>query len=564
MNRKLSAAFTLLVATPLLACPLVASPAPMKRIDFVVDGKVTEHAGIVGRTTATGDEQHDHAFVLNGLYKFVYAGAGFTSPNARIHARLAVNKFEGTGAGMLVNGHWFGFDAKPENRIFGAGEAFDGKTTTFAKAADHIAPGEPFDMVIEVKDGTLTYSLNGKQVASVSNFPRACDAHPVDAGKGHKLQLVTAIRSWRAKVELYSFYVETEGELVALPKSKAVFRSMGSRGTHTFRIPALLVTKKNTLLAFAEARRNGAHDSAEIDTVVRRSEDDGKSWGPEIVVFDGGGNVAGNPCPVVDQSTGRIWSLNTWNSSKVPENRIKSGFGEDSRRVFVTYSDDDGKTWAEPNEITTSVKRRDWSWYATGPGAGIQLERGKYKGRLIIPCDHKSLPTGKPHTYHSHIVYSDDHGKSWQIGAVSEMGLNECEAVELEDGSVMLNSRNHGVDSFHRGVSISKDGGETFTSFRRDPKLLEPRCQASIHRYRWAVKNKPGIILFANPAQKWREYLMLRMSYDDGKTWPDARIIYPYTSAYCDLAILSDGRIAVLYERDNATRIDLAILPALK
>ena len=142
-------------------------------------------------------------------------------------------------------------------------------------------------------------------------------------------------------------------------------------------------------------------------------------------------------------------------------------------------------------------------------------------------------------------------------------GLNECEAVELEDGSVMLNSRNHGVNEFHRGVSISKDGGETFSSFRRDPVLLEPRCQASIRRYRWAEGHKPGVILFANPAWQWRTFLMLRISRDDGKTWPEAKIVYPNAAAYCDIAVLPDGRIAVLFERDNYKAIDLAILPAM-
>ena len=158
----------------------------------------------------------------------------------------------------------------------------------------------------------------------------------------------------------------------------------------------------------------------------------------------------------------------------------------------------------------------------------------------------------------------DDHGETWHIGAQTDHGLNECEAVELENGDVMLNSRNHGVDEFHRGVSISKDGGQTFSSFRRDPALLEPRCQASIRRYRWSDGDKPGVILFSNPARKWRDFLMLRMSYDDGMTWPDARMIYPYTTAYSDITVLSDGRIAVLFERDNHTEIDLAILPALQ
>ena len=151
-----------------------------------------------------------------------------------------------------------------------------------------------------------------------------------------------------------------------------------------------------------------------------------------------------------------------------------------------------------------------------------------------------------------------------QIGAKTEHGLNECEAVELEDGAVMLNSRNHGVPEVHRGVAISKDGGETFSSFRRDPMLLEPRCQASIRRYRWTEGANPGILLFSNPAWTWRTFMMLRMSYDDGKTWPDARVIYPWSSAYSDIAVLPDGRIAVLFERENSRAIDLAILPAIE
>ncbi|MCP4509382.1 MAG: exo-alpha-sialidase, partial [Fuerstiella sp.] len=111
---------------------------------------------------------------------------------------------------------------------------------------------------------------------------------------------------------------------------QTIYKS-GSATTNTYRIPALLVSKKDTILAFAEARRNSGSDTANIDTVVRRSKDGGKTWGDEIIVFDEHDNVAGNPCPVVDQSTGRIWILQTWNSHKVHENQTKAGFGEDSR-----------------------------------------------------------------------------------------------------------------------------------------------------------------------------------------------------------------------------------------
>jgi len=531
--------------------------------DIIRDGKLTRHGAIVGRSTRAGDGKDDNAFVLKDLYKFVYAGSGFRSTDARIHARLSMNKLGNTGAGVLVNGHWFTFDIGSGNKIGVAGPAFGKKAKVFVDSEGRIKPGVPFDVDIRIKEGTLTYSINGELVGTVNNFPTAMETVPSpDVGSVHKLGLITALRSWRADLKIFDFRVEADGEIVPLPEMQTIYKS-GSATTHTYRIPALLVSKKGTILAFAEARRNSGGDTANIDTVVRRSEDGGKTWGDEIIVFDEQDNVAGNPCPVVDQSTGRIWSLQTWNSHTVHEPQMKAGFGEDSRRVFITYSDDDGKTWAKAKDISASAKQKEWSWYATGPGTGIQLQRGQHKGRLIIPCDHTRLPEGGPKTHHSHILYSDDHGATWHVGAQTDHGLNECEAVELENGDVMLNSRNHGVDEFHRGVSISKDGGQTFSSFRRDPALLEPRCQASIRRYRWANGDKPGVILFSNPARKWRDFLMLRMSYDDGMTWPDARIIFPFTTAYSDITVLSDGRIGVLFERDNHTKIDLAILPGL-
>lgn len=330
-----------------------------------------------------------------------------------------------------------------------------------------------------------------------------------------------------------------------------------SNSAHTFRIPALVVTKQGTLLAFAEARRNGGGDTGAIDTVIRRSTDGGKTFGPMRVVAAGNGDVLGNPAPVV-LASGRIILLSTWNSAQVHESQIQPGFGNDSRRVFVSTSDDDGLTWTSPREVTADVKRSSWGWYATGPGAGIQLTRGQRVGRIVVPCNHREQGIDR-----SHVITSDDDGATWRVGGVTAEGTNESRAVELADGGVMLNSRNHRSTSKQRAVSISADAGDSFdpAQFRRDPVLIEPHCQAAIVRHSWPAGGEPGLLLFSNPASKTkRERLTIRGSCDDGATWPLQHVVFGGGSAYSDLAVLPDGRVAVLYEKDGYQSIELAIL----
>ncbi|WP_425400010.1 sialidase family protein [Aeoliella sp.] len=334
----------------------------------------------------------------------------------------------------------------------------------------------------------------------------------------------------------------------------------GKGGYDTYRIPSLIATKEGTLLALCEGRKNSRSDAGDIDMLVRRSTDQGKTWSDTAVIWDHEGNTCGNPCPVVDQETGVIWLLMTWNEGSRHESKTMPGFGTDSRRVFVSSSEDDGKTWSTPRDITADVKDKKWSWYATGPGAGIQIEHGKHKGRLVIPCDHK-LPVGKSIEYRSHVIYSDDHGKSWQLGGVvPEDDVNECEVVELAEGRLMLNMRNYDRSVTARQVAFSDDGGATWYGQRHDDALTEPRCQASIRRCRWPQGDEPSILVFSNPAHPTKRLNMtLRASLDDGETWPIARQLYAGSSAYSCLAVLDDGRIACLYEADDYGRICLAI-----
>lgn len=323
------------------------------------------------------------------------------------------------------------------------------------------------------------------------------------------------------------------------PDKTIVFRS-GEGGYHTYRIPALIVTQKGTLLAFCEGRRNGRSDTGEINTLLRRSFDGGRTWGPVQVVAADGPNTFGNPCPVVDGGSGTIWLPLTKNLGEDNEADIKMGTARGTRTVWICKSTDDGATWSAPAEITASTKKNGWAWYATGPGVGIQLK----SGRLVIPCDYALLGT---RDYGSHIIYSDDRGETWKIGGDVFPGCNECQAVELEDGSVMLNMRSN-KEKLCRQIAISKDAGLTFSEAASDLTLVEPVCQASFLRYTTSKDGGRSRLLFSNPASLRRNMMTVRMSYDEGKTWPVAKLLDPRDAAYSCLAALPNGEIGLLYE----------------
>ena len=319
----------------------------------------------------------------------------------------------------------------------------------------------------------------------------------------------------------------------------------GEGGYQTYRIPSVIATPKGTLLAFAEARRTGAGDAGDIDLVVRRSHDDGESWSPMQVVGDNGPHTFGNPCPVVDRNTGTIWLLTTQNRGTDREKDIIAGTSEASRTVWALKSEDDGVTWSTPVEITGSVKRADWTWYATGPGIGIQTATG----RLVIPANHAEAGTG---VHRSHLFFSDDGGRTWRLGANSEAGTNESQVVELTGSRLMLNMRNHPAkpENF-RMVATSADGGQTLSAAYTDRTLVEPPAQASILRMTSAKTQDRSRLLFANPASPKRERLTVRLSYDEGSSWPSARVIHEGPAAYSSLVVLRNLSIGVLFERGD-------------
>lgn len=374
--------------------------------------------------------------------------------------------------------------------------------------------------------------------------------------------------------------------------------SPGMLRVPVFRIPSLLPLPVGSrgdgvVLAFAEARP-ALHDSGVIDLVMRRSTDRGVTWGAARVVVEGGmmgsanGATVGNPTAVYDSKTETVWLLLCSNHADDAEWMIHAREGKESRRVWITSSTDFGVTWAAPKEITSSVKRRNWTWYAVGPGAGIQLANG----RLLIPANHAE-DVHEPHCPYlaharrsrmvAHCIYSDDHGKSWHIGGCATNHTNETQLAQLANGDVVLNSRDWS-GAFLRVIQISTDNGNTWQAPRYDRTLIEPRpqgCQGSLlalppaspaeppvsRRGRWPQRNSPtasstvadGTLLFCNPSSGAREMLTVRRSDNGGKTWTSMFLLEEGPSAYSCMGILSQGTIGVLYER--ADRISFATLP---
>lgn len=322
----------------------------------------------------------------------------------------------------------------------------------------------------------------------------------------------------------------------------------GEGGYHSYRIPSLLALPQGIVLAFCEARSKSLSDAGDIDLVMRRSTDGGLTWNASRVIWDDGDNTCGNPCPVYDESTGKVVMLMTHNPGEIDEAKIVQGIGQ--RTAWVMTSEDLGETWSTPVDITAQVKRADWTWYATGPGVSIQLRQGAHAGRLVAPCDF-NLAADHVRPF-SHAIFSDDHGATWHIGGVTEEGANECQVVERNGGELLLNMR-RGKSKVvtHRLTATSSDGGESWSPLVQDPALPEPECQASLIRMEPPKAEAGGEdrLLFSNPADiKKRVNMTVRLSDDGGRTWKHSAVLHAGPAAYSCLAPLSPTRAACLYE----------------
>jgi sialidase-1 len=345
----------------------------------------------------------------------------------------------------------------------------------------------------------------------------------------------------------------------------------GSNGYQQYRIPGLVVTARGTVLAYGEGRKSGKGDWDTIDLFFRRSTDGGKTWGPTQKLADVPGpkqrsSVAlkrnagrpddvtyNNPVMIADGKTGTIHSL----------------FCLEYNRCFYLRSDDDGVTFSKPMEITHELeslrKVYDWKVVAIGPGHGIRLKNG----RLVAPAWFSTGQDGHRPSVTTTIV-SDDNGASWRVGEIAIhntlewVNPSEAELVELADGRVMLNGRSE-AKQHRRLVAFSRDGATGWTQPQFADELKEPICMGSTARFTSPQAGGKNRIVFSNPdnlsradhkeepgKSRDRRNLSIKLSYDEGKTWPITKSLEPGTSAYSDLAILQDGTALCLYESCKA------------
>ncbi|MFG2497399.1 exo-alpha-sialidase [Streptomyces sp. NPDC048441] len=331
----------------------------------------------------------------------------------------------------------------------------------------------------------------------------------------------------------------------------------GREGYASFRIPAVVRTNSGSLLAFCEGRVGSQQDSGNIDVVLKRSSDGGRTWGPLQVAAKNGADLAGNPAPVV-LGAGRILLVHVRNAAAATEDAIRRGTvsAANGRRIWVQSSDDDGLTWSAAKEITSQVKKASWRWYATTPGHAIQLSAGgDHPGRVVIPANHSLPPTGTDNgtegKYNGgHSLLSDDLGQTWRIGYVDDnsdgyVNVNETTAAELPDGRLYFNTRNDSPAPGTRADAHSRDGGQTLVKpFRPQAGLVGPVVECSVLQLR-----TPDVLLFSGPADPgFRALMTVRRSRDGGTTWQDAYTVDGLPAAYSDLVRVDDATVGLLHE----------------
>lgn len=314
--------------------------------------------------------------------------------------------------------------------------------------------------------------------------------------------------------------LKPEGKAVAAAQTGAAVHTSiklfdgGTGGFHAYRIPSIVRTTNGTLIAICEGRADNDNDYGNINVVCKTSSNNGATWSALKTIAGATLGTWGNPTAVVDWDTGRVWLFMSWNDADHSENGSGDTEPVDTwgeRRVFLTWSDDNGATWATPVDKTSILLPSTMTWDAMGPGVGIQTTGGPHPGRLIIPARRRN-------------IYSDDHGQTWHYQIIPA-GTDEGTIVELADGTLMRNDRPGGTPweaAKRRHISTGTiEGG--FSAFTPASALPDPRCEGSILRY---AGDRSRIIFLNSASESTRYYMVARVSYNEGQTWYASRRLH--------------------------------------
>ncbi|MCZ7586711.1 MAG: glycoside hydrolase [Deltaproteobacteria bacterium] len=314
--------------------------------------------------------------------------------------------------------------------------------------------------------------------------------------------------------------------MAATPLEHVDVYTSGNDGYKTYRIPAVEAAPDGSLLAFAEARKYGGSDPGmgkqDIDLVLKRSTDNGRTWSPMTIIEDPGELwSAANPATVVDWQNGRVWLL--YLRSKPERSTATSRPGTDDMQTLARHSDDNGLTWSDPLDLTKVA--RDYSdpaWQASvvGPGGAVQTR----SGRLVAPV-------WKVKPYAVLAIFSDDHGQTWQRGSLmpGNQGGNEDQIVELADGRLLLDVRQN--DGPNRLLATSTDAGQTWSEPRPGVSVAPVACAVERLTLQSAGDDRDRI-LWTGPKGPGRKTLVARLSYDEGQTFTHERLIADEPAAY--------------------------------
>ena len=313
-----------------------------------------------------------------------------------------------------------------------------------------------------------------------------------------------------------------------------LFNAENNPEVSCYRIPSIITATNGDLIAAIDERVPSCGDlkwSRDINIVIRKSSDNGKTWGKIEKIIDYPlGQSASDPSMILDKQTNTIFLF---------YNYMDLDNQKDIYYLKYISSNDNGKSWSNPVDITSQISKVNWKndFKFITSGRGIQTKNGTLLHCLV------NLQKG------THVFGSNDNGKTWFITEAPTLPGDESKIVELNDGSWMVNSRVNKLG--YRYSHFSNDNGKTWIS-KKEESIIDPGCNGSLIRYSQGEKN---LLLLTNiNNKKERKEIVLRYSTDEGKSWSNPKIIYNGEAAYSSMTVMENGNLGLFFEMDNYTK----------